>query len=298
MTRGYEIEDIKEKLLDLLTNSKTGFSGLEISDKLGINRITVSKYLNIFSAEGLIKQKNIGNVIIWFVEDGIEKFHFPEDFFKARTRYSEYLISKNENLVYTLIRNCFHSAENPIKIITEIIVPGIVYIQTLFDQGKIGKSELAFIEKIISNSIQIIHLENVETNKEKNVIVISADDKSTLFSDALATSFHTDSWQVYSLGDMSSSIDVLFDLDLQKFLTKVWKRKVGIMIIVIFSATEEGLQFFAESVKSIKGKSSKKNLYLVLCGKLEKIKIDADFIDEDLQTVLQWSQSTFERSVS
>jgi methanogenic corrinoid protein MtbC1 len=298
MTRGYEIEDIKEKLLDLLTNSKTGFSGLEISDKLGINRITVSKYLNIFSAEGLIKQKNIGNVIIWFVEDGIEKFHFPEDFFKARTRYSEYLISKNENLVYTLIRNCFHSAENPIKIITEIIVPGIVYIQTLFDQGKIGKSELTFIEKIISNSIQIIHLENVETNKEKNVIVISADDKSTLFSDALATSFHTDSWQVYSLGDMSSSIDVLFDLDLQKFLTKVWKRKVGIMIIVIFSATEEGLQFFAESVKSIKGKSSKKNLYLVLCGKLEKIKIDADFIDEDLQTVLQWSQSTFERSVS
>jgi hypothetical protein len=97
---------------------------------------------------------------------------------------------------------------------------------------------------------------------------------------------------------MSSSIDVLFDLDLQKFLTKVWKRKVGIMIIVIFSATEEGLQFFAESVKSIKGKSSKKNLYLALCGKLEKIKIDADCIDEDLQNVLQWSQSTFERSVS
>jgi len=126
MPRGYEIEDIKEKLLDLLANSKTGFSGLEISDRLGINRITVSKYLNIFSAEGLIKQKNIGNVIIWFVEDGIEKFHFPEDFFKARSKYSEYLISKKENLVYTLIKNCFHSAENPIKIITEIIVPGIV----------------------------------------------------------------------------------------------------------------------------------------------------------------------------
>ena len=298
MARGYEIEDIKEKLLDLLANSKTGFSGLEISDRLGINRITVSKYLNIFYAEGLIKQKNIGNVIIWFVEDGIEKFHFPEDFFKARTRYGEYLISKNENLVYTLIRNCFHSTENPIKIITEIIVPGIVYIQTLFDQGKIGKSELTFMEKIISNSIQIINLENVETDQEKNVIVISADGKSTLFSDAIATSFHSDGWQVYSLGDMSSSIDVLFDLDLQKFLTKVWKRKMGIMLIVIFSATEEGLQFFAESVKSIRGKSSKKNLYLVLCGKLEKIKIDADFIDEDLETILQWSQTTFERSVS
>ena len=183
MPRGYEIEDIKEKLLDLLANSKTGFSGLEISDRLGINRITVSKYLNIFSAEGLIKQKNIGNVIIWFVEDGIETFHFPEDFFKARTRYSEYLISKRENLVYTLIKNCFHSAEKPVKIITEIIVPGIVYIQTLFDQGKIGKSELTFMEKIISNSIQIINLENVETDQEKNVASYRGEEKGAVTHD-------------------------------------------------------------------------------------------------------------------
>ena len=40
----------------------------------------------------------------------------------------------------------------PIKIITEVIIPGIQSIQNLFDQGKIGKSELNFIQKIISNS--------------------------------------------------------------------------------------------------------------------------------------------------
>ena len=62
MTRGYQTEEIKEKLVDLLTNSKTGLSGLEISQRLEINRITTTKYLNIFAAEGLIKQKNIGNV--------------------------------------------------------------------------------------------------------------------------------------------------------------------------------------------------------------------------------------------
>jgi len=52
MTRGYQTEEIKEKLVDLLSNSKTGLSGLEISERLSINRITATKYLNVFAAEG------------------------------------------------------------------------------------------------------------------------------------------------------------------------------------------------------------------------------------------------------
>jgi len=33
MTRGYQTEDIKEKLVDLLSSSKTGLSGLEFSER-------------------------------------------------------------------------------------------------------------------------------------------------------------------------------------------------------------------------------------------------------------------------
>jgi len=298
MTRGYQTEEIKEKLVDLLSNSKTGLSGLEISERLSINRITATKYLNVFAAEGLIKQKNIGNVNLWFIEDGTEKFRFPEDFFKVKTKYLEYLTARKEKLAYNLVRNCFHSTIQPVKIITEIIVPAIQSIYGVFDQGKIGKSELNFLEKIISNSIQIINLENFEIDPKKNVIAISADHQSALFSEAASASFHADGWQVYSLGDMSSSIDVLFDLDLQKLLTKVWKSRTGIMLIVVFSSTAESMKFFAESVNSIKSKS-KRNLYLVLCGDMKKnADIKADLIEEDIQTILQWSQTTFESSIS
>ncbi len=298
MTRGYQTEEIKEKLVDLLSNSKTGLSGLEISERLSINRITTTKYLNVFAAEGLIKQKNIGNVNLWFIEEGTEKFRFPEDFFKVKTKYFEYLTARKEKLAYNLVRNCFHSTTQPVKIITEIIVPAIQSIYAVFDQGKIGKSELNFLEKIISNSIQIVNLENFEIDPKKNVIAISADHQSTLFSEAASASFHADGWQVYSLGDMSSSIDVLFDLDLQKFLTKVWKSGMGIMVIVVFSSTEESMKFFAESVNSIKLKS-RRSLYLAVCGDMKKnTEIKADLIDEDLEAILQWSQTTFESSIS
>ena len=267
MVRGYQTDDIKGKIVDILRNSKTGISGLEISERLGINRLTMTKYLKVFAAEGLLKQKNIGNVNLWFIEYGTEQYHIPEDLFKIKTKYLEYLTTRKENLVYNLVRNCFHSVDQPIKIITEIIIPGIESVHNLFDQGKIGKSELNLLEKIISNSIQIINLESVESDPKKNVIVISADYQSTLLSEAASASFHTAAWQVYSLGDMSTSIDVLFDLDLQKFLTKIWKTRMGIMIIVVFSSTEEGLKFFAEAVNSIEGKF-RRNLHLALCGKV------------------------------
>ena len=155
MARGYQTEEIKEKLVDLLTTSRTGLSGLEISERLEINRITTTKYLNIFAAEGLIKQKNIGNVNLWFIEDGTEKFNFPEDLFKVKTKYVEYLTARKEQQVYNLVRNSFHSTTQPVKIITEIIVPAIESIYGIFDQGKIGKSELNLLEKIISNSIPV-----------------------------------------------------------------------------------------------------------------------------------------------
>ena len=296
MTRGYQIEDIKEKLIEVLHNSKTGVSGLEISERLNINRVTMTKYLKVFAAEGLLKQKNIGNVNLWFIEDGTEKYNFPEDYFKIKTKYFEFLSGMQENLVYNLIRNCYHSGAQPTKIISEIISPGIEAVQNNYNQGKIGKSELNFLEKIISNSIQIINLENIEINPKKNVIVISADYQSSLLAEAASASFHTDGWHVFSLGDMSSAIDVLFDLDLQKFVAKIWKPRIGIMIIVVFSSTEDGLKFFAESVNSIKSKF-RRNLYLALCGDIKKnTVIKADLMGENLENTLQWSQTTFESS--
>ena len=130
MTKGYQIEDVKEKLLEVLHNSKTGVSGLEISKRLNINRVTMTKYLKVFAAEGLLKQKNIGNVNLWFIEAGTEKFHFPDDFFRVKTKYFEYLTARKEKLAYNLVRNSFHSTAQPVKTVsyTHLTLPTILLV--------------------------------------------------------------------------------------------------------------------------------------------------------------------------
>ena len=86
-----------------------------------------------------------------------------------------------------------------------------------------------------------------------------------MIAEAASAAFHSDGWKVSHLGDMSSAIDVLFDLDFQKLIGKIWKQKPGVLIVVVFSQTDEGLNFFADSINPIK-KNLAKRMKLVLCG--------------------------------
>ena len=298
MARGYDEEEVKARLINLLSDSKTGLSGVEISTKLGINRVTLTKFLNVFSAEGIITQKTIGNVNLWLIEEGTEYLKFPDDYFRVQEKYLEFLTKGPESAVYNLTRNCISSNANVTTLMTEVVIPSIIQINSLFDAGRIGKSEQQFLNGIISKSIQVINLGHFNQESNKNVIVLSSDSQSILYAEAASAAFRSDDWNVFSLGDMSFAIDVLFDLDLKKMLTKIWKSKQDLMIIVVFSSTEEGLKFFSESFDSIKGKNEK-NLLLVLSGKVgKKVKIKSDLLTEKLDDIIQWSQTKYENSHS
>ena len=296
MVRGYQIEKIKEKLIDALHDSKTGLSGTEIAEKIGVNRITMTKYLNIFSAEGLVRQKKIGSVTLWLMREGVDKLSFPADFYQVKNRYLQYLLTGSHKEAYNILRNSIYSGADQKKLVTEVIVPAIEAVQDSFEKGKTGKSEKNFFDGIISSCIQLVTLAEVEIDSKKNVVIFSADANGVLLSQAASAAFHIGGWKVSQLGDMSSAIDVMFDIDLQKLLNKVWDRRQGLMVITIFSSTENGLKFFSEAVNSVKTKFGK-SLRLVLCTKLaKKTRAKADLVTENLETVLQWCQTVYETS--
>ncbi|MGQ0606764.1 MAG: helix-turn-helix domain-containing protein [Candidatus Nitrosotenuis sp.] len=289
MTRGYQSEDVQEKLIEILSESKTGLSGVEIAEKLGINRATMAKYLNVFAAEGIIQQKNIGNANLWFVESGTEKLQFPADYFHVKEKFLECLTSNQQYRAYHLMRNSFHSGAEIPKMISEVILPVIGSIEDLYLKAKIGKSEAKMLRGVISNSIQILNSQS-EADSKRNIVILSAESQSALYAQAASCSLAAKGWQVWPLGDMSDAIDVLYDLDLQKFVTKIWKQKQGIMIIAIFSATEEGAKFFSESANSIKPKFGK-NLHITVHSRAQKQSAKAEFISDNFEAVLQWIES-------
>ena len=294
MARGYDETEVKFRLIKLLHSSKSGISGVEISEKLKINRVTMSKYLNKFAAEGTITQQSIGNLNLWFVDDDIEQLNSPDDYFLAQEKFASHVIDCIEKPAYNLIKNCINSKAKMDKIVTEIILPTIPQVQKLFDDGKIGKSEEQLMTGIISNSVQMITHHSSHSESGKNIIILSADSESSLISESAGAAFRSQNWNVFSIGDMSSSIDVLFDLELRKLLSKTWKSKEGVMIILVFSQTEEGLKFISDSFYSVKEKSEN-NLFIVLSGKTgKKVKIKGDLSSPKLEDILQWSNTKYE----
>ena len=294
MARGYDASEIKSRLIKLLHDSKTGISGTEISQRLGINRITITKYLNIFSAEGIISEKSIGNVNLWFVQEGTEQLKFPDDYFRVSDKYIEYLTKCSESAINNLIRNCLNSEVNAIRLMTEVIQPAASQIQKKFDDGKIGKIEEQLMKNILLKSIQIINFHSQNLENEKNTIIISSDNQSLLDAQIASAAYHSQGWNTFFVGDLSLSMDILFDLELTKLLSKIWKLKQGLMIVVVFSKTDESLKFFSDSFYSVKGKNDE-NLHLILSGKIgKKTTIKSDLQTEKLEDMLQWSQTKFE----
>jgi len=112
-----------------------------------------------------------------------------------------------------------------------------------------------------------------------------------LISESASASYRSDGWNVSHLGDMSSAINVLFDLDFQKLIGKIWKQKPGLLLVVIFSQTSEGLIFFADSINPNKEKSDK-HIKLALCGNIsKKTKINSDLLSDSISDILQWSKT-------
>ena len=271
---------------------------MEIAEKLHLNRVTMAKYLKVFAAESLIKQKNIGNVNLWFIEKGVDQLSFPADLFQVKNRYLEYILSASVHEAHNLIRTSLHSGAEPSKLVSEVIVSAIDAVENSYKNGKIGTSEKNFLDEAISSSLYLIMLSEGEVNKKKNAVILSADYQNSLLALSAATAFQTKGWRVSLLGDMSHAIDVMFDLDLQRFLSKVWPKREGVMVVAAFASGEGPAKFFSQAVAAGRKKFGR-NLHFALCDRAaKKHKAPADFATDDLEKLLQWSQTVFERTQS
>lgn len=294
MAREYDIEKIRGKLIDALGQSKTGLTGVEIAVKLGINRVTMSKYLKIFAGEGLIRQKNMGSVNLWLIEEGADNLSFPADFFKVKNKYMEYVLYGAGSEAHTLVRTSLHSGASPKKLVSEVIIPTIDAVENSYLNGKIGRSEKNFLDEIIMSSISLVGLLEEETDPKKHAVMLASDYQNSLLAQAASAVLRAGKWKVALLGDMSSAIDVMFDIDLQQFLNKIWPKRDGVMIIAIFSSKEGEIKFFSQAVDTSTEKFGK-NLHLAICTKFaKKIKTGADFVSGDVETLLQWCETVFE----
>ena len=77
--RALIVEDIEEKIIDFIKKSPIGVTSSEIGRFLGINRVTLTKYLAIVKEKALIDFKQFGMAKLWYVPVKLNKLGFFKD---------------------------------------------------------------------------------------------------------------------------------------------------------------------------------------------------------------------------
>ena len=323
MARGYLMPDVRRRIIEELSGSGgAGVSGVQLSRALGISRTTVTKYLSMFESDGTLRKRDVGNITLWSLRPGQEPFEFPDDYFEVADRYMDCIRDASEQDALLLVRNCQRSGASAARLILDVIVPASDAIFEMYDTGKIGAAEQSLLHNIVYRSLFLLEGDGEAAAEEhgrpeKGAIVVAADEQSVPVSRAASAAYRSGGWSVFELGDMSSAAaGVLFDLDFQRLVKKVWggtdtgsssrsrhrgrgskngARGSRTLVVAVFSHTAEGLNFFADGMYPTVKKS--RHMHLILCGRgVEETsrppaKSCDHYVDGDVAHVLQWSDA-------
>ena len=293
MYRRYTIDEIKNKVIETLRNHEEGMSSIELADAIHVNRMTITKYLNILSAIGLIKRKKIGSINIWTIESGVEDIEFPLNYLHLQQKFITSLMGYNKRELSKILLNIIYSNTEILKILKEIIIPSSNTIKGLYDRGRLGKTELLYLYNLLFDLVILIEIyhKNTEYNKNIHNIFIAGNQDQILNSKILSVASEVSNCDTIYIGNIEQHIDPFFDIDLQRHIAKLWLHKKGTKVIFLCCSEESSLRFLFTTSDYIKRKMTE-NIKIVLFTNSDILDLAKDlkfdFITSDLNSIIIW----------
>lgn len=297
------MDEIKRKVIDVLKNTDTGLSGIEIADRIGVNRVTLAKYLNVLETIGLIKKKQAGSVNVWYLAQGVTEFEFPIDVLEVQQAYMNATFNHAQDEARRIIISVIHSNMDPIRLLADVITPTLNTADALYSRGRMTVTELSFINNLVEESVDLIKFNAQREDVKPNAYAtfMSAQGESyALGAKISSVAFYLKGWNSYFLGSVAAETDLLFDIDLLKFLNKISKDRRGLMIMGISVMQKEHLQGTGATIRSVKSKLAK-NLFVLIEGTAVKeagelaSEIGADFYAKDLPSAITWAEELYKK---
>ena len=303
MYRRYTLDEIRRKIIDVLQSAGgTGLSGVELADRIGINRMTVTKYLDVMHAMGLLKKKKIGNVNIWFVQIGVGDIEFPINYVQVQQKLISSILAGDEDIARRILLSVMNSNVDQVKVMTDVIVPAVNTISELYSRGKLNKTERTFLLSLMMELIDLVKF-NVRPSEQKpnaHVICVAGSQDRSHMAKSAAVALLARGWDSSYIGDVGEQIDPFFDIDFQRYLSRLWSNMHGLMLVCIFSSGEGSLRFLSSTAKQMKGRvRGELRITTVTTPQLRPVAEESsDYVAEDLLALVEWAEREFNYRIS
>ena len=302
MYRRYTLDEIKRKIIDVLHSAGgTGLSGIELSDRMGINRVTMTKYLDVMHAMGLLKKKKIGNVNVWFVEIGVGDIEFPINYIQVQQKLIDSILSGDEDQARRILVNVLNSNIDHVRVMTDVIMPAVNTIGELYSRGRLNKTERTFLLSLMMELIDLVKftLRPTEHKANAHVICIASSQNRIHLAKSTAVAFLARGWNSSYIGDIEEQIDPFFDIDFQRYMSHLWDTRRGLMILCIFSSGEGSLRFLLSTSQAMKGRmEGQLRIAAITTQELQPMAEDgADYVAKDLLSLIEWAEREYNNSI-
>lgn len=303
MYRRYTLDEIKRKIIDVLQSAGgTGLSGVELADRIGINRMTITKYLDVMHAMGLLKKKKIGNVNIWFVQIGVGDIEFPINYIQIQQKLISSILAGDEDHARRILLSVMNSDVDQVRVMTDVILPAVNTIGELYSRGRLNKTERTFLFNLMMELIDLVKF-NVRPKEQKanaHALCVAGSEDRVHIAKGAAVALLARGWDSSYIGDVGGQIDPFFDIDFQRYLLRLWSNKHGLMLVCIFSSGEGSLRFLSSTVKEMKGKiKGDLRITAVTAQQLQPVAEESsDYVAKDLVALIEWAEREFNHHIS
>jgi methanogenic corrinoid protein MtbC1 len=303
MYRRYTLDEIKRKIIDVLQGAGgTGLSGVELADRIGINRMTITKYLDVMHAMGLLKKKKIGNVNIWFVQIGVGDIEFPINYIQIQQKLISSILAGDEDYARRILLSVMNSDVDQVRVMTDVIVPAVNTIGELYSRGRLNKTERTFLLNLMMELIDLVKF-NVRPKEQKanaHALCVAGSEDRVHIAKGAAVALLARGWDSSYIGDVGGQIDPFFDIDFQRYLLRLWGNKHGLMLVCIFSSGEGSLRFLSSTAKDMKGKiKGDLRITAVTAQQLQPVAEESsDYVAKDLVALIEWAEREFNHHIS
>jgi hypothetical protein len=274
MYKRYNLSDIQKEVIDLLRNNNP-MSSTEISKKIGTNRITISKYLDILYFQKIINKKKIGSVNFWFLDPGIVNFETKdENYIELQQKLIISLINGDKEIPQNIILSILNKQINLKKIIIDICLPVLNTLFELHNRGKIGKTEKIHLITNLTESLgllrncNVIHDSSIQRNM--SLVIVAGDDDSMPICNIINIYAKKIKINTTVIGNIEKYIDPFFDIDFQRYINKLLNRNKEKICICIISYNEMSIKFLSAAIDEIEQANKVKTIVFSTRKLIEK----------------------------
>lgn len=242
----------------------TGMSGVELAKKTGINRMTITKYLNLLYSIGLIKKKKIGTVNIWFLESGLSYPGSSINYNELQQRFMNAILAGSDELSSKLIINVLNSGADKLKLLTDVFLPTVNTVSELYSRGRLNRAERINFQSVVIEILDFVKYSTYSGEKRPDIsaLIVCGSEDAIIYSKIIELSLRLENCDTRYIGNVEGVLDPFFDIDFQRYVTKLWGSKTGVVILCICSSVESSLRFLYSAAHVLRNKLAAR---LILC---------------------------------